>query len=88
MKAKEGLIIKQIDDEYILIDSGIEEPKFNGMIKLNETSRFIVDALMNEDLTSDELIDKMFDHYETTKEELQKSVPPIIDQLKKVKIIK
>lgn len=88
MKAKAGLIIKEIEDEYILVDSGIETPKFNGMIKLNDSSKFIIEALMKEDLTIDELVDKMFEHYDATKEELKEGILPVIEQLKKIKIIK
>lgn len=88
MKAKNGLIIKQLEDEYILIDSKIEEPIFNGMIKLNETSKFIMDQLINKDMTMDELMDAMMDEYEVSKDELKKSVPSIINDLKKVHIIK
>lgn len=88
MKAKAGLIIKQIEDEFILVDSGIEAPKFNGMIKLNDSSKFIVESLMNEALTLDQLLDKMVEHYDATKEEIKLGVVPVINQLKDIQIIK
>lgn len=88
MKAKQGLIIKELDNEYILIDSGIESPRFNGMIKLNETSKYIVSLLMNKDMSIEEIYEDMLNTYDTDIETLKKSVPHILDELKKANIIK
>lgn len=87
MKAKNGLIIQRIDDDYYLIDSGEVLPRFNGMIKLNETSHFVVEKLMEKELTLDELYNLILAEYSTTLEELNNTIPPVIEQLKKVNII-
>lgn len=88
MKAKQGLIIKELDNEYILIDSGIESPRFNGMIKLNETSKNIVSLLMNKDMSIEEIYEDMLKTYDTDIDTLKKSVPHILDELKKANIVK
>ena len=88
MRIKNGLIVQQIDNDFYVIDSGEEEPRFNGMVKLNETSHFIVDSLSKRELTIDELYDLFLNEYEVNKSELIKSVPPVIKELEKIGIIK
>jgi len=87
MKIKEGIIIKQLDNEYILIDSGIILPRFNGMIKLNETSNFIVSSLLEKDLTFSELVLVMLNKYDASKEEIESSIKPILSSLSKANIL-
>lgn len=87
MKIKNGIVIRQIEDEYILVDTGKVLPKFNGMIKLNETSKDIIDLLSKDDLSMDELINKLLDMYDVDKETLTIEVENIITQLKEVNII-
>jgi len=87
MKAKNGLIIQQIDNYYFLIDSGEELPRFNGMVKLNETSRFIVSCLIEKEMTIDELYEEIMNEYEVDKKQLEKSVPKIIKELKGINIL-
>jgi len=88
MRIKQGLIIEKLDEEFVLVDSGIESPKFNGMIKLNQTSKAIVDLLIKEELSFDELISKLLDIYNVDEETLTKSVKPVLEQLKKVNILR
>ena len=58
------------------------------MIKLNEVSKSIVEKLIEKDMSIDELYDAMLSEYDVDRETLEKSVPPIIEQLKSVKIVK
>lgn len=88
MRAKKGLIIQMIDDAYYLIDSGEEDPKFNGMVKLNETSHFIIKNLMEKELNLNDLYDLFLNNYSVSKKELEESVPNVIEQLKNINIIK
>lgn len=46
MKLKDGLVISKEGDSYILVDSGICEPFFNGMIRLNKSALFITNLLI------------------------------------------
>ena len=86
MKIKNGIVIRQIEDKCILVDTGKVQPKFNGMIKLNETSKDIIDLLTNDDLSIDELINKLLEMYDVDKETLITEVDNIITQLKETNI--
>ena len=86
MKIKEGIVIQKIEEEYILIDTGIIEPTFSGMVKLNETSKFIVDLLMKQDLEEEDIVNELAKVYDASKEELTEAVHDFIKELKKVSI--
>lgn len=87
MKMKKGLIIQPIDNDFYLIDSGEELPRFNGMVKLNETSNFIVTSLKDKNLTLDELVNEFLKEYNANENEIKESIVPVINQLKKIGLI-
>lgn len=87
MKIKDGVVIRQVEDEYVLVDTGRVKPKFNGMVKLNETSKDIVNLLTNNDLSFDDLINSLLDIYDIDKATLENEVSDIITQLKEINII-
>ena len=88
MHLKDGIIIKHIEDEYLLLDSGKEPPIFNGLIKLNETGREIVDLLSKKDMDINELFDALNNKYEMDKNDFDKAVIPFLDKLKATNILK
>lgn len=45
MKIKSGFIIREIAGEYVVVALGAASKIFNGMIKLNETGKFIWEKL-------------------------------------------
>ena len=87
MKVKDGLIIKEIDNEYVLIDSGIVPPIFNGIVKLNKTSKDIIDILLEKECSFDELIENLLEKYDASKEELVSSITPFLDELRRIKLL-
>ena len=88
MRLKEGIIIKHIEDEYLLLDSGKEPPIFNGLIKLNETGRYIIELLSSKDMGEEELFNSLKEKYELNEDDFSKAVIPFLDKLKATKIIK
>ena len=87
MKIKNGLIIKEINNEFILVDSGIVPPMFNGMIKLNNTSKYIVELLEQRELGIEELYQSLIEKYDVDKKTLENVVPPFLDELKRIKLL-
>lgn len=87
MKIKKGIIIQQMQNDYILIDSGIVQPAFNGMIRLNKTSKTIIELLQNDELSKEELVDKLLEKYDAPKETITKSVDMFIEELSKTVIL-
>lgn len=62
MKRKEGYILRKLAGEDILIPVGEEIANFNGIIKLNETAKFLWEKLKN-DCTKELLIDSLIKEY-------------------------
>lgn len=88
MHLKDGLIIKEVEGEYLLLDSGIEPPIFNGLIKLNETGKWIIELLQAKDMNEEELFISINNKYELNKEDYQKGVVPFLERLKATNILK
>ena len=87
MKLKDGLVITPINDKYVLVDTGVISPRFNGIIKLNDTSKFIVELIKKEDLSMEQIINKVLEKYEGDESIIRNSVIKTIEQLEKVNLI-
>ena len=81
MRIKEGIVIQKIEDEFVLIDSGVVEPAFHGMIKLNESSKLIIDLLTKKDMSEDELVQELLKIYDEKPEVIAKAVKEFIKEL-------
>lgn len=47
MKLKAGIIISEINGEFVAVPSGEASKAFNGMIRMNKTAAFIAKMLQN-----------------------------------------
>ena len=83
MKIKESFIIKEVLDNYILIDLSGE---FKDVIKLNETSKTIVEYLQ-QGFSKEEIINKMIEEYKVEKEIVEKDFNELVNKLKELHII-
>ena len=67
MKIKEGLIVRKMDDSYVAVAVGEMTNNFNGLIRLNDSAYFVFN-LLKEDISYENLVDKMLEEYDVTKE--------------------
>ena len=47
MKLKQGIIISEVNGEFVAVPSGDAGKNFNGMIRMNRTAAFIARMLQN-----------------------------------------
>ncbi|MCQ2801316.1 MAG: PqqD family protein [Bacilli bacterium] len=87
MRIKQGIIVQKIEDEYVLIDSGVVQPAFHGMIKLNAMGKEIIDILKNGDISIDEIVNALLSKYEASYEEVYESVNNFISELSKTPVL-
>ena len=80
MKLKSGVIINEINGEYVAVTAGEAGQAFNGMIRMNETAAFIAKTLCNE-TDEDGIVKKLLDEYEVNAETARNSVRTIIAKL-------
>lgn len=81
MKLKDGFITHESMDEHITVTAGNTD--FNGMIRSNKTAGFIVECLKN-DTTKEDIIEKMLEKYEASKEQIENDVEKILNQLNQI----
>jgi len=62
MKLKYNFAIQQVTDFWAAVPVGADARKYNGVMSLNESAREMMEIL-REDITEDELVDKMFAKY-------------------------
>lgn len=78
MRLKDTFITHMSNGEQILVDvSG----QFSGLIRNNGSAAYIVDCLKSE-TTVDEIVNKMNEEYDASKEVLEKAVDDVISKLK------
>ncbi len=81
MKLNPNFITQTIDDVQFLIPIGGEA--FSGIVRSNETAAFIVDAL-GEDVTEEEIVEKLLREYEGDRGEIAEDVHAILEKLRSI----
>ena len=79
MKLKSDYVIKNVLDSYLLIDI---KSNFDGVIKLNKTSKDICE-LVSKGFNRQEIVNALFNKYETNKDELSRDINEFIDDMLK-----
>ncbi len=73
MKLKYQFMIQKVGDHYMAVDVSGDKSDFKGIIKLNETGKFIFECL-KEDVSVDDLITKVMNEFNGNKEEVESGV--------------
>lgn len=66
MKAKQGFVLRNVVDEFILMPTGDNIGKFNGTVLLNEVSAFVWEKLQNP-MSRNDLLRAILDEFEVEK---------------------
>lgn len=67
MKIKDGFIIRELADSYVVVSVDNKGNNFNGMIQLNKTAAFIFEQLQTEK-SKDEVVKAMLEKYDLDQE--------------------
>ena len=81
LKTREGFIMRQLGNEYMVVAVGEAAKSFNGMIRLNETGAFFWEN-MEQGIEKTALVDKMLERFddldrETAEKDLDEFVAKI-----------
>ena len=87
MRIKQGIIVQKIEDEYVLIDSGVVQPAFHGMIKLNAMGKEIIEILQSGDPSIEDATKALLEKYEASYEEVYSSVEEFIKTLSNTPVL-
>lgn len=86
MKIKEGYILKDVANQYVVVPIGNEAINFNGMLRLNKTAKLLFEAL-REDLEINDLVDILTSHYDISQDDAIRDVNDFITVLNSKNIL-
>ncbi|MBP3391373.1 MAG: PqqD family protein [Clostridia bacterium] len=86
MKLKDGVIISQVENEYVAVFAGEAGKACSGMMRMNKVSAFIMERLQQE-TDEAQLVAALLERYEVSEEDARKSVLFVIDQVNKAGIM-
>lgn len=81
MKIKDGFFLRKLGQQYTAVAMGSARKEFNGLIRMNDTGKFLWDHLQKE-CSQEELIQKLQEVYEVTEEEAAEDVTRFLKKLK------
>ena len=80
MKIKENFIIREIAGMFVVVPTGSEAQKFNGMMTINETAAFIWNVLKNG-AERDDVVEALLNEYEVDRATAEKDTDEVIKLL-------
>ncbi len=86
MRIKEGFIVKEIAGQYVVIALGAASKIFNGIIKLNDSGKFIWDKLSGG-AEAEDIVDAMLEEYDVDRETATADVEKFVAELKGANIL-
>lgn len=81
MKIKNDFVLRKVADSYVVVPVSSLTLDFNGIINLNETGAFLFEQLQSG-IEKDELISKMLEEYDVSKEKAITDIEDFINKLK------
>lgn len=81
MKIKENFMLRELAGVFVVVPVSTATKDFNGMINLNEPGAFLWKCLQ-EDLTKEELINKLMNEYTVDEATASKDVDNFVEILK------
>ena len=86
MKIKDGFILRKIAGEDIVVPIGNNIADFNGVIRLNESARFLW-KILQEETGTEEMINSLVKEYEIDETLAKNDVEEFLDILEEHKVI-
>lgn len=69
MKIKSGFVLEKVGGGYLAVAVGARAKDFSGLVRMNGTGAFLWNLLVESDMTSDELAERVLAEYEGVSEE-------------------
>ena len=81
MKLKEGLVIRPLGSQYVVIATGALTNTFDGALRFNDVGASIYN-LLKEETTKEEMIDILQKQYNVEKEVVEENVDAFLNLLR------
>ncbi len=89
MKIRKGFVLREIADTIVVVPTGELINEMKGMIHLNITGKFIWELLEKEDLTIEEIANRLMKEYgaEFDRERAMQSTEKFVQKLKDANVL-
>ena len=78
MKIKNGFVLRNVVDEFIVMPTGDNIAKFDGAVVLNEVSAFVFKQLENA-VSREDLLEAMLAEYDVARETAEKDLDALLE---------
>lgn len=86
MRIKDGFVLRKLGTEYVAVAMGEARKDFNGLVRMNETGRFLWECLKT-DKTAEELLACLCSEYDIERAEADVDVREFLDKLEGAEIL-
>ena len=80
MRIKDGFILRNVMDEYIVMPAGAQMKEFEGVVVLNGPSAFLWEK-MQSDVTRQELVEALLAEYDVDRAVAEKDTEELLKKL-------
>ena len=81
MRTKYPFHVMKMDDDYVTVSIGSGERKFNGYLRMDESTAIVV-KILQEDVTEDEIFAALKGEYtDSTDQEIRAALTTVLNQL-------
>ena len=78
MTMNEGLSLRSIRGEYVVVGEGIAQVNFNKMLSLNESAAYLWKEVEGKEFTRETLVGLLLDKYEVSREQAGADVEKLV----------
>ena len=86
MKIKNGFMLRKVGEQNVVVAIGEASRSFNGIIRLNDSGKYLWEKLSDE-TTEEQLLTDMLNDYEIDEATAKADINRFIDSLKKADIL-
>ncbi len=86
MKIKNGFLLRQVGEQNVVVAVGEESRDFNGIIRLNNTGRFLWEKLQ-KDISEKDLVSAMLLEYDIDEATAKNDTADFINSLKEANLL-
>lgn len=86
MKIKDGFMLRQFGEDYIVVAVGDDAEDFNKLITLNSVGAYIYN-LLNNDMTYEEIVSAVLDKYDADRKTVENDINMFLADAKKAGLI-
>ncbi len=81
MQINKDFTIQKVGASYVAVPVGETSKTFHGMVRLNETGAFLWNLMAAADCTEAELVEKLLEEYEVSREVAERDVHRVVEYL-------